>query len=184
MKKDNESPYRYYRVVSVKKIDRWFFDRYDHRRTHAKIYETVIRPKFGMCENTFLDYRHEPDELLELFPQSASVEFSLWLPTVQTKYMVPAEANRFSLMLWDSIDKAFRCIRRREPGCCIDADKLLTYMTLYLEERSSCKHRHCRFTPNPLPGNNDVPIPASVRLLVWHRPAFAAMPFLRSVDNS
>lgn len=116
MKKDNESPYRYYRVVSVKKIDRWFFDRYDHRRTHAKIYETVIRPKFGMCENTFLDYRHEPDELLELFPQSASVEFSLWLPTVQTKYMVPAEANRFSLMLWDSIDKAFRCIRRREPG--------------------------------------------------------------------
>ena len=117
MKKDNESPYRYYRVVSVKKIDRWFFDRYDHRRTHAKIYETVIRPKFGMCENTFLDYRHEPDELLELFPQSASVEFSLWLPTVQTKYMVPAEANRFSLMLWDSIDKAFRCIRRREPGC-------------------------------------------------------------------
>ena len=83
MKKDNESPYRYYRVVSVKKIDRWFFDRYDHRRTHAKIYETVIRPKFGMCENTFLDYRHEPDELLELFPQSASVEFSLWLPTDQ-----------------------------------------------------------------------------------------------------
>ena len=137
MKKDNESPYRYYRVVSVKKIDQWFFDRYDHRRTHAKIYETVIRPKFGMCENTFLDYRHEPDELLELFPQSASVEFSLWLPTVQTKYMVPAEANRFSLMLWDSIDKAFRCIRRREPGCCIDTDKLLTYMTLYLEERSS-----------------------------------------------
>lgn len=46
-----------------------------------------------MCENTFLDYRHESDELLELFPQSASVEFSLWLPTVQTKYMVPAEAN-------------------------------------------------------------------------------------------
>ena len=83
-----------------------------------------------MCENTFLDYRHESDELLELFPQSASVEFSLWLPTVQAKYMVPAEANRFSLMLWDSIDKAFRCIRRREPGCCIDADKLLTYMTL------------------------------------------------------
>lgn len=40
-----------------------------------------------MCENTFLDYRHESDELLELFPQSASVEFSLWLPTVQTKYI-------------------------------------------------------------------------------------------------
>ena len=65
--KDNENPYRLYRVVSVKKIDRWFFEKHNHRRTHAKIYETVIRPKFGICENTFLDYRHESDELLELF---------------------------------------------------------------------------------------------------------------------
>ena len=56
--KDNENPYRLYRVVSVKKIDRWFFEKHNHRRTHAKIYETVIRPKFGICENTFLDYRH------------------------------------------------------------------------------------------------------------------------------
>ena len=80
--KDNENFYRPYRVVSVKKIDRWFFEKHDHRRTHAKIYETVIRPKFGICENTFLDYRHEPDELLELFRQSVKVEFSLWLPTM------------------------------------------------------------------------------------------------------
>ena len=46
--KDNENPYRLYRVVSVKKIDRWFFEKHNHRRTHAKIYETVIRPKFGI----------------------------------------------------------------------------------------------------------------------------------------
>ena len=96
--KDNENPYRLYRVVSVKKIDRWFFEKHNHRRTHAKIYETVIRPKFGICENTFLDYRHESDELLELFRQSVNVEFSMWLPTMEAKYMSPVEADRFSLM--------------------------------------------------------------------------------------
>lgn len=97
--KDNENPYRPYRVVSVKKIDRWFFEKHDHRRTHAKIYHSIIRPKFGICENTFLDYRHEPDELLELFRQSVNVEFSMWLPTMEVKYMGPVEADRFSLIL-------------------------------------------------------------------------------------
>ena len=104
--KDNENPYRLYRVVSVKKIDRWFFEKHNHRRTHAKIYETVIRPKFGICENTFLDYRHESDELLELFRQSVNVEFSMWLPTMEAKYMSPVEADRFSLMLWDADRKS------------------------------------------------------------------------------
>ena len=88
MKKDNENPYRPYRVVSVKKIDRWFFEKHDHRRTHAKIYHSIIQPKFGICENTFLDYRHESDELLELFRQSVNVEFSMWLPTMEAKYMM------------------------------------------------------------------------------------------------
>lgn len=94
MKKDNESPYRSYHVVSVKKIDHWFFGEHDRRRTHAKIYESVIRPMFGICENTFLDYRHESDELLELFRQSVFIEFSLWLPTMEAKYMNPVEAVR------------------------------------------------------------------------------------------
>lgn len=114
--KDNENPYRLYRVVSVKKIDRWFFEKHNHRRTHAKIYETVIRPKFGICENTFLDYRHESDELLELFRQSVNVEFSMWLPTMEAKYMSPVEADRFSLMLWDAFDSAFKCILKEELG--------------------------------------------------------------------
>ena len=139
MKKDNESPYRIYRIVSIKKIDRWFFDQYDHRRTHAKIYETVILPKFGVCENTFLDYRHEPDELLELFPQSATIEFSMWLPTMQAKYMSPAEADRFSLLLWDSFDKTFRIILKKEPACRIDADKLLMYLIFCMEEKSPAR---------------------------------------------
>ena len=78
--KDNENPYRPLSCGKRQKIDRWFFERHDHRKTHTKIYETVIRPKFGICENTFLDYRHEPDELLDLFPQPVRIEFSLWLP--------------------------------------------------------------------------------------------------------
>ena len=124
-------------MVSVKKIDCWFFDKDDHRLTHAKIYEAVIRPKFGICENTFLDYRHESDELPELFPQSASVEFSLWLPALQAEYMVPAEADRFSLMLWNSLDRAFGLILRKEPACPIEAEKLLMHLMICLGEKSS-----------------------------------------------
>ena len=128
--KDNENPYRLYRVVSVKKIDRWFFEKHNHRRTHAKIYETVIRPKFGICD------RHESDELLELFRQSVNVEFSMWLPTMEAKYMSPVEADRFSLMLWDAFDSAFKCILKEELACRINAEKLLKYLIICLGEKS------------------------------------------------
>lgn len=134
--KDNENFYRPYRVVSVKKIDRWFFEKHDHRRTHAKIYHSIIQPKFGICENTFLDYRHESDELLELFRQSVNVEFSMWLPTMEAKYMSPVEADRFSLMLWDAFDKTFKRIFKEEPACRIHAEKLLKYLIICLGEKS------------------------------------------------
>ena len=141
MKKDNENPYRPYRVVSVKKIDRWFFEKHDHRRTHAKIYHSIIRPKFGICENTFLDYRHEPDELLELFRQSVNVEFSMWLPTMEVKYMGPVEADRFSLILWDAFDKAFKRIFKEEPASRIDSEKLLKHLIICLGEKSPAEVR-------------------------------------------
>lgn len=92
-----------------------------------------------MCPNTFLDYRKAPNELLELYPQSVSIEFTLWLPAVQAKYMTPAEADRFNLLLWDSIDKAFRIMLKKDPGCRIDADKLLIYVIFYLEEKASVR---------------------------------------------
>lgn len=139
MKEDYEISYRFFRMVSVKKIDMWYYDPRDHRSTHEKIYERVIKPKFGMCPNTFLDYRKAPNELLELYPQSVSIEFTLWLPAVQAKYMTPAEADRFNLLLWDSIDKAFRSMLKKEPGCRIDADKLLIYVIFYLEEKASVR---------------------------------------------
>lgn len=141
MKKDNENPYRLYRVVSVKKIDRWFFEKHDHRRTHTKIYHSIIRPKFGICENTFLDYRHESDELLELFRQSVNVEFSMWLSTMEAKYMSPVEADRFSLMLWDAFDTAFKRIHNKESACRIDAEKLLKHLIICLEEKSPAEVR-------------------------------------------
>ena len=141
MKKDNENPYRLYRVVSVKKIDRWFFEKHDHRRTHTIIYHSIIRPKFGICENTFLDYRHESDELLELFRQSVNVEFSMWLPTMEAKYMSPVEADRFSLMLWDAFDTAFKRIHNKESACRIDAEKLLKHLIICLEEKSPAEVR-------------------------------------------
>lgn len=41
---------------------------------------------------------------------------------------------------------------------------------------------YCRFIPNHQPGKSVVPIPASVRLLVWHRPASATMPVFLLTD--
>lgn len=53
--------------------------------------------------------------------------------------MTPAEADRFNLLIWDSIDKAFRSMLKKDPGCRIDADKLLIYVIFYLEEKASVR---------------------------------------------
>ncbi|MFR7964963.1 MAG: hypothetical protein ACLU5I_04755 [Alistipes finegoldii] len=89
-----------------------------------------------MCENTFLDYRHESDELLELFPQSASVEFSLWLPTVQTStWFRRGEPIQPDALGFDR--QGFSLYPAAGAGLLHRRRQLLTYMTLYLEERSS-----------------------------------------------
>lgn len=139
MKKDYESSYRCYRIVSTKKIDGWFYQKDDPRRCHAKIYESVILPIFGICENTFLDYRNEPNELLDIFPQAAYIEFSLWLPTMQAQYMTPTEANRFSLWLWHTLDRALRNILKQEPGCRIDAETLIAQLLCLLKDEAGAE---------------------------------------------
>lgn len=78
MKEDYEISYRFFRMVSVKKIDIWYYDPQDHRSTHEKIYERVIKP-------------------------------------------------------------TFRIMLKKDPGCRIDADKLLIYVIFYLEEKASVR---------------------------------------------
>lgn len=134
MNTGNESCYRYYRIVSVKKIDRFFFEKHDPRRTHAKIYGALILPMFGICENTFLDYRNYSDELLDLYPQPAYIELSLWLSTMLIRYMPLSEANKFSDWLQNLLEEAFFTIQRGSPGSRVDAAMLIEYMRQQIQE--------------------------------------------------
>lgn len=72
MSRDNYNPYR---IVGAKKIDVWFYEEGDMRRTHRIVYELIILPLYGVCENSYLDYRHHSDELLELYIQPPYIEF-------------------------------------------------------------------------------------------------------------
>lgn len=130
MKKDNESPYRYYRVVGAKKIDQWFYEEGDSRRTHAKIYELVILPLFGICQNSFLDYRNASEELLEVCPQPAYIEVMLWLSAVLIKHLGPSEANRFALRLQTYFRKAVAHAHNAQSERAISADRLQASLIL------------------------------------------------------
>ena len=82
MSRDNYNPYR---IVGAKKIDVWFYEEGDMRRTHRIVYELIVLPLYGVCENSFLDYRHHSDELLELFIQPPYIEVPLWLMVMTVK---------------------------------------------------------------------------------------------------
>lgn len=103
MSRDNYNPYR---IVGAKKIDMWFYEEGDLRRTHHYVYELFILPLYGVCENSFLDYRHHSDELLELYLQPPYIEVPLWLSVMTVKKMGILEANRF----FELIRKKLECI--------------------------------------------------------------------------
>lgn len=95
MPKSKDDPYRYYRIVGAKKIDKWFHQKGDMRRTHDKVCELFILPLYGVCDDSFFDYRHASDELLELFEQPPYIEIPLWSSVFLVKHTSPEEANRF-----------------------------------------------------------------------------------------
>ena len=105
MSRDNYNPYR---IVGAKKIDVWFYEEGDMRRTHRIVYELIVLPLYGVCENSFLDYRHHSDELLELFIQPPYIEVPLWLMVMTVKKMPVHEANRFFELLRTKMDRIFR----------------------------------------------------------------------------
>lgn len=135
MKKDNENPYRNYRIVGAKKIDALFYEEGDSRRTHAKAYELFILPLYGICPNSFLDYRNASDELLECCPQPDYIEVSIWLPVVLVKLLGQSEANRFSRMLEYLVHETVETIRGTQSGQAIDADTLLRTLALVLRKK-------------------------------------------------
>lgn len=62
-------------------------------RTHRIVYELIILPLYGVCENSYLDYRHHSDELLELYIQPPYIEVPLWLMVMTVKKMPVHEAT-------------------------------------------------------------------------------------------
>ena len=49
MSRDNYNPYR---IVGAKKIDVWFYEEGDMRRTHRIVYELIVLPLYGVCSNS------------------------------------------------------------------------------------------------------------------------------------
>ena len=105
MSRDNYNPYR---IVGAKKIDVWFYEEGDLASQHDNVWESIILPLYGVCENSFLDYRHHSDELLELFIQPPYIEVPLWLMVMTVKKMPPHEANRFFELLRTKMDRIFK----------------------------------------------------------------------------
>lgn len=132
MRRRNKANYHVYRMIGAKKIDRWFVEEGNPRRTHKNAYELVIRPLYGICENTFLDYRNEADEWSELLPQPAYIELALWLPASLVRNMSPHEANRVARILRRVIGSALQ--RARRPGKTINAESFLHCLMQELAE--------------------------------------------------
>ena len=138
MSRDNYNPYR---IVGAKKIDVWFYEEGDMRRTHRIVYELIILPLYGVCENSYLDYRHHSDELLELYIQPPYIEVPLWLMVMTVKKMPPHEANRFFELLRTKMDRIFR--KTFHP---LTAEQLLKLLVEALAESVYCQSdaTHCR----------------------------------------
>ena len=126
MSRDDYNPYR---IVGAKKIDVWFYEEGDLRRTHHYVYELIILPLYGVCENSFLDYRHCSKELLELFLQPPYIEVPLWLMVMAVKKMSLQEANRFFKILETKMDRIFKTTS--QP---LTADQLLKLLLESLAE--------------------------------------------------
>lgn len=121
--------YSLYRVLGTKKIDKWYHEDGDLRRTHRHVYELFILPFYGICENSFLDYRHNTHEFLELYNQPLYIEVPLWLSVMTVKNMSVSEANRFFETIRKKLERIFT--HETQP---LNAEKLLRLLVDSLVE--------------------------------------------------
>lgn len=121
--------YSLYRVLGAQKMDKWYYEDGDLRRTHRHVYELFILPFYGICENSFLDYRHNTDEFLELYNQPLYIEVPLWLSVMTVKNMSVQEANRF----FDIIRKRLEYIFKNSAKP-LNADQLIKILVQLLTE--------------------------------------------------
>lgn len=126
MSRENYNPYR---VVGAQKIDKWYYEDGDLRRTHRHVYELFILPLYGICENSFLDYRHNTDEFLELYNQPPYIEVPLWLSVMTVKNMSVLEANRFFDIIQKRMEYIFKTAAKP-----LNADQLIKILVQLLTE--------------------------------------------------
>lgn len=125
MKNEQEIPYRVYRMVNVKKLDDYYYEKGDLQRTHTRIYEQAIMPLFGICPNTHLDYRNASDELLQLYPQMPYIDVTLWTLASLLKSLTVAETNKFYQFAQQVIGHALSEVKRNIDSRFVTADMLL-----------------------------------------------------------
>lgn len=94
------------RIALVKLIDRLFYQKYDSRRTHKRVYELFIRPLFGICEDTFRNYRKFPDERLTERDCLPHLKLILTIDVEVLKALPVKEAERFLSRLCDALKDA------------------------------------------------------------------------------
>lgn len=134
MSKSKDDLYRFFRIVGAKNIDRWFYEKGDSRRTHDKVYETFILPLYGVCKDSFFDYRHASDDLLKEFPQPPYVEVPLWNSAFLVKHSSPAEANRFFVCFQRLVERAVRQAQQEQAERTLKADTVMKHLTLVMNE--------------------------------------------------
>lgn len=97
-----------YRITVTQKIDEWFFEYGNSRRTHKKAYDLFVRYLPSICYNSFLDHRHYPKTELAEYRLPQHVEIPLWIMVVLVKHSSVSEAVRILQYLRRSILRATR----------------------------------------------------------------------------
>jgi len=95
-----------YRIAVTQKIDEWFFEYGDSRRTHKRAYDLFVRYLPSVCYNTFIDHRHYPKEKLSEYRLPPYVEIPLWMMVILVRYSSVSEAIEIWLYLRRSIRRA------------------------------------------------------------------------------
>lgn len=120
-----------YRASGTRLIDRLFHQEGDPACGYGRIYRLFVRPYYGVCEDTYANYRKYPDEALRPYRLPAYVEFSIWMSVTLVKTMPPAEIERFAAVFRR---RFMRAVDRARRNGAVTAETLARYVAEALDE--------------------------------------------------
>lgn len=124
MKKKTALPYRFYRIVHAKRIDKWFFEPHNLKRTHANAYR-LFGQYLGIGPSSFRAYRKHPSRPLSAYPLPPYIEFPLYLSVRLALMSSLTEANRTSEMLRRIFDRTLVRAKQKPDVKQLTADAVL-----------------------------------------------------------